>query len=90
MTTVFARFGGGQIADEVTSTVPTLAALMDRIGERQPWAVQDELPVDAETFARAEKEMKSVRAKRGYSDLPRADLPQKNFLLFGVPVVCED
>lgn len=68
---------------------PILADLMQQIVHRPWWAMKDPLPVDPETWAKANDEMADV-AKRQGRTVAAASLPAPNFLLMGVPVVMND
>lgn len=87
--TTFLRFGTDPIPDRISSECPTLAAIQAHITERTDMMRSDPIYVDEITFIRAEKEMKALREARGYTDLARAHIAQRNFLLFGVPIVTE-
>ena len=83
--TVLLRFGTEAPIDEITPVSPTLAMLYERINS----AHADAIVVDAATYSAAEAEMMAIRKARGYSDVARAHLSSRNFLLFGVPIVAE-
>ena len=84
--TVLIRSGSQAPGDEITPSVPTLAGLTARLN------CNGGLPicVDRETYVQAESEMVEVRRLRGFSWIETSTLPQRNFLLFGIPIVCED
>lgn len=87
--TVLLRWGTPAPDDHITPMAATLAMLCEAINER-PLSIRGEpLMVDDGTYAAAETEMLAIRKARGYSDLGRAQLPNRNFLLFGVPIVAE-
>lgn len=81
--TVFLRAGSEAIEDDVTPQVPRLAELTARLTNLP-------LCIDRTLYEEAEAEMLSLRKARGYSFIETAQLPQRNFLLFGTPIVCED
>lgn len=83
MTTVFIRGGGEPIEDDITPSVPRLAELAGRMTGLP-------LCIDRQLYMEAEAEMVEIRRQRGYGWIETASLPQRNFLLFGIPVVCED
>ena len=82
--TVYMRGSSEAARDDITPTIPLLAKLY-----RQS-AGSGGLVVDRATYLGAEEEMLMLRKARGYSDLPRASMARRNFLLLGVPIVCED
>lgn len=84
--TVFIRASAPEIQDETTPACPTLARLSQKmVDENIAGCV-----VDQQVYCEAEAEMTHIRKLQGYSDIARAQLPQRNFLLFGCPIVCGD
>jgi len=86
--TVFLRAGTGPIADTITPSIPTLVELYERILRRGLSDIP--LIIDATTYERAEAEMKAWLKLRGYKTLTPANFPQRNFVIFGVPIVMAD
>lgn len=77
-----------QAAEDTTAAeAPTLARLVEILSNRR---VDTPLIIDPITYEAAETEMKELLRKRGYSEIVPANLPQRNFRLFGVPIVRED
>lgn len=66
---------------------PILADLMQQIVHRPWWAMKDPLPVDPETWQRANTEMAEVQERQGRRVVAAEWAPAPNFLLMGVPVV---
>lgn len=90
MTTVIVRDATEAPQDDITPTVPALKEITKRINAREwPYAGLP-LAIEAELFDRAQKEMRSILLTRGFSDLPIANIPKRNFLFYGYTVVCED
>lgn len=99
MTTVFLRGATPATPDDITPTIPTLADLGQKIHAR-PYAIAlDPLLVDLPIYEKAEKEMTALLDRRGFVHLDprgntvliqRAEIPERNFLLMGVPVVCRE
>lgn len=81
--TVFIRGGTAEIEDRVTPSIPRLAELTQRLTGRP-------LCIDRVIYLEAEAEMLSLRKRRGFNWIETAQIPQRNFLLFGIPIVCED
>lgn len=81
--TVFIRSGTAEIEDEVTPQVPRLAELTRRL-------IGLPLCINRALYEEAEAEMLALRKQRGFNWIETAQLPQRNFLLFGIPIVCED
>jgi hypothetical protein len=90
MATVLLRGATPDTVDSVTPTVPTLSALTQQIIERRVLFPGEPMIVDPRTYKAAEDEMLQVQRTRGYLALSVANIPQRNFILFGVPIVCED
>jgi hypothetical protein len=84
--TVFFRSATPALEDEVTPNAPTLAMLCERIVGRAPIFDGEAVIVDDCTYEAAEAEMKAIFLGRGYSDIARAQLSNRNFLLFGIPI----
>lgn len=99
MTTVFLRAGTQSTADVITPQVPILADLRASMMAR-PYAIHlDPLFVDPQTYESAEKEMTTILEQRGFVRrdrrgnivlIQRAEMLERNFLLMGVPVVCQE
>jgi len=89
MPTVILRGKTADIADTVTPSCPTLALLTEIIAQRPESQRGLCLVVEAELYQKAEQEMAAIRKSRGYSDLPVANYPQRNFMLFGTPIIAE-
>lgn len=66
---------------------PTLADLMHRIRNRPLWAMKDPLPVEPETWQKANSEMTEVQKRQGRGVAAAAWADKPNFLLMGVAVV---
>jgi hypothetical protein len=66
---------------------PILADLMQRIVHRPWWSMKDPLPVDPETWQKANNEMREVQERQGRRVMAAEWAPLPNFLLMGVPVV---
>lgn len=82
--TVLLRDKSAEPADAISPVARAIAAIAARMhGDGPVFANKIE-------FEAAEKEMSALYEARGYSTIQRADLPQRNFLLFGVPVICSD
>ncbi len=99
MTTVFLRSRSAQPADETTPQAQTLADIRRCMLDRPPVLQAEPLQIDPRTFDEAEKEMMALLEKRGFMHrdgrnnvvlIQRADIPERNFLLFGIPVVCQE
>jgi hypothetical protein len=84
--TVFIRSASDALEDEVTPNAPTLAMLCETIAHRAPVFDGEAVIVDDGTYEAAESEMKAIFLRRGYSDIARAQLSNRNFLLFGIPI----
>lgn len=68
---------------------PTIATLMRKIAARPGWECDEPLRIDEETFIKARSEMAEIQKRQGRT-LPVAPwIKAENFLLRGVPVVCE-
>ena len=87
MTTVILRAATAPAEDTIATSSPTLARLTQILSERR---VDTPFYVDPITYEAAESEMKEILLKRGYSEIVPANLQQRNFRLFGVPIVRED
>ena len=87
--TVFVRAATVAPDDTITPVTPTLAMLTYKINMRSPSIRSEPLVVDNGTYIAAETEMTAIRKARGYSTLGRAQLPRRNFLLYGTPIVAE-
>lgn len=84
---IMLRFGSKAPADSVT---PQSAALAE-ICALSKCCPSQGVRVPAELFEAAEAEMTEIMRQRGYSDIGRAQMiAERNFLLFGVPVICGD
>lgn len=87
MPAVLLRASTHPVDDTAAIEAPTLARLTQVLSERR---VDTPLIVDPITYEAAETEMKELLRKRGYSEIVPANLPQRNFRLFGVSIVRED
>lgn len=99
MTTVFLRAATPPPSDDITPLVPTLADIGQKISARHYAVALDPLLVDPPIYEKAEKEMTTLMERRGYirrdtkgtvGTIQRAEMPERNFLLMGVPVVCRE
>lgn len=88
--TVLLRGATADPGDRLTPSIPTLSALTQQIRGRRVLFPGEPVIVDPRTYKAGEDEMIAIYKERGYSTLARADIPQRNFILFGVPIVCED
>jgi hypothetical protein len=85
--TVFLRSATKSPEDEVSPVMPTIAMCVRLLEQR---GFDDEpLTLSEGSYAAAESEMADLYRKRGYSGIARAQIPQRNFLLFGVPIIAE-
>lgn len=76
--------------DEITPRAQTLAALKHILSTRPLALATDPITVDHDTFVHAEAELATIMKERGYSSIARrAEISQRNFLFYGVPVICE-
>lgn len=90
MTTVFLRSATPPAADAITPQVPILAVLRARMFNRPLVLHLEPLMVDRQTYESAEKEMRTILEQRGFLSMACAEMPERNFLLMGVPVVCQE
>lgn len=97
--TVFLRAATPPPSDAITPQVPTLADLGHKISARHYVIALDPLIVDPPIYEKAEKEMTMLMDRRGFLRhdprgnvvlIQRAEMPERNFLLMGVPVVCRE
>ena len=84
--TVFFRSATEAPEDEVTPNAPTLAMLCEKIVSRSSIFDGEAVIVDDGTYEAAESEMKAIYLRRGFSDIARVQLSNRNFLLFGIPI----
>ena len=84
--TVLIRAATEAPQDEITPGSPTLAMLCEKIATRLQIFDGEPVILDDGTYEAAESEMKKIFTQRGYSQIARAQMPNKNFLLFGVPI----
>lgn len=99
MTTVLLRGKTEEPSDDITPHVPTLADIGQKISARHYAIALDPILVDAPLYEKAEKEMTMLMDRRGFLRrdprgnvvlIQRAEMPARNFLLMGVPVVCRE
>lgn len=86
--TTFIRHSTPAIEDEVSPHLPTIAMLCRLIEQRGVFC-DEPLWLNEGSYAAAEAEMKHVIRERGFSEIARASIPQRNFLLLGIPVMVE-
>lgn len=88
--TAFFRFGTEAARDQIEANMPALVEITQRLQQRPNFLADRPLCIDAKLFADGEKQMKELRLAQGYSEIARGALPQANFLLNGIPIVCGD
>lgn len=86
MTTYF-RFKG---PEPPVMNYPALADIMRRLDARPGWNRDQPLVVEPDLWAQAESEMIEGKRLRGYNEIARAGIPERNFLFCGSIIVAKD
>jgi hypothetical protein len=72
--------------DDQPIEAPALAEVLDRYSRLPPWLRDGPFAVEPDLWQRAKTEMDVVMSRRGFH-VPKADLDQPNFILYGIPIV---